>query len=313
MANSVSSRTGSSFPAGVQVFTGMDVGYTVLEFLSSVHANVRALPGPPHAHHISNHLRGRALLWFSAKHSEDSYDGLQSALLQSFSVDWSGEVSSERQFRLLQQGFGTVDQYAAEFEHLAGSCSENVNAEYNLRWFAWGLRHEVRELVFTEPYAFCSFNRLVAVAEDAAVYLHLESRARPRVREGTASRLSRRYRESLRKAKEIFFILRRSPDPSRMPQSGDTVSFSFQSISEADLAKTPTPSPRTPPSTRARLRSFTSHPEIVSDFGQMGARRTPDVPIDASPGGSNGSSASPIKSSPDKSSPTKSLRSSHNP
>lgn len=303
MSSTSSPRSASGFATSLQVFTGIDQSYTVLEFLSSIQATVRALPGPPHAHHISNYLRGRALLWFAAKHSEDSYDGLQSALLQSFSVDWPTGLSIERQFRLLQQGFGTVDQYAVEFEHLASSCSEDVNAEYNLRWFAWGLRREVRELVFTEPYAFCSFDRLVAVAEDAAGYLRLELRAHPRIREGIATCLRRRCNESMRRAKELLFVLRRNPDLSRMPQGGDNVSFSFHSVSEPSLAKTPAPipSPKTPSSIRGRLRSFTSHPEIVSDFGMGGIRRTPDVPTDASPGGSNESTGSPAKSSPSKS------------
>lgn len=296
MTSSASSRAAYTFPAGIKVFTSTDHGYSVVEFLSSVHANVRALAVPPQGLHISNYLRGRALLWFATWHSNDSYDELRSALLQTFAFDWSAEFSPKRELRLLQQGFGTVDQYAAEFEHLAANSGENVNAEYNLRWFAWGLRKEVAELVFSEPYAFRSFDHLVGVAEDAAVYLHLERRVpRSPLREGAATRLRRRYAESLRKAKAFFFVLRRSPDPSVLAAQAETASvLSLASVSELGFEKTPTPSPRKPPSTRGRLRSFTSHPEIVSDFEMLNTRRAiPDVPADASPGGFNRSTGSP--------------------
>lgn len=291
MSSNSSPRSSYSFPAGVKIFTGTGYEYSALEFLSSVHANVCALPVAPRALHISNFLRGRALLWFAAWHADDNYDELRTALLQSFSWSWGAVPTPEQQLRLLQQGFGTVDQYAAEFEHLAHASAESVNAEYNLRWFAWGLRKEIRELVFSEPYAFRSFDALVAVAEDAAVFLRFEARVpRPPQRVGAATRIRRTCAESMRKAKALFFVLKRSPNPSMLgSQAPEVTSFSITSVSEqgAETAETPSPSPKATPS-RNRLRSFTSQPEIVSDFGVFGSagRVSPDAPASASPNAS---------------------------
>lgn len=306
MASNGASESPTAFPTGLPVFTGLGLEYTVIEFLALVHANVQVLPRPPQAVYISNLLRGRALLWYAASRTLDSYDQLQTALIQDFNVEWRSGMSQERQLRLLQQGFGTVYSYAAEFKRLCNECEEDVDTEYNLRWFAWGLRREVRDLVFTEPGAFGSFARLVSYAEHAAALLGLETRSPSPSSESAGTRLRRTYADSVRKAKSWFFTLKRSPDlGSGSNQSvdeshgADDVSYSFQSVSEPGLDKSPTPSPRRPPSTRGRLRSFTSHPEIMSDFGLMGRRRTPDVPTDASPR-SNGSSRSPAKSSPPK-------------